>query len=321
MNLLDDDPFESLRDSSPEEIYRNENIDREILMLSHSASRAFARFVSALLFNFVSPALFGLVMLFTWPNPEIGLGYVAICSGFVISQFAGIWLWLRSYAPSFLNRFIQGTLLSLAITLTAIWPLVINSALGISPVEIFFCIPVGVLFYWVQGLAISGMLKLFKFSLGKTGRPGNQYSIRWLLGAMTAAAALSLVGKNIAQFVSKESSGANPVLLESTWEMMLWLAWIIPWTALLAYMQLGARFSYAHRYYQIAWWIVMLIGPTLYTMGGSMMSNYFFWKFSNAVGIREILLSYAVELGFVLGLSLVMDLLPSQRSLDAQETL
>ncbi len=321
MNLLDDDPFESLRDSSPEEIYRNENIDREILMLSHSASRAFARFVSALLFNFVSPALFGLVMLFTWPNPEIGLGYVAICSGFVISQLACIWLWLRSYAPSFLNRFIQGTLLSLAITLTAIWPLVINSALGISPVEIFFCIPVGVLFYWVQGLAISGMLKLFKFSLGKTGRPGNQYSIRWLLGAMTAAAALSLVGKNIAQFVSKESSGANPVLLESTWEMMLWLAWIIPWTALLAYIQLGARFSYAHRYYQIAWWIVMLIGPTLYTMGGSMMSSYFFWKFSNAVGIREILLSYAVELGFVLGLSLVMDLLPSQRSLDAQETL
>ena len=321
MNLIDDDPFESLRDSSPEEIYRNENIDREILMLSHSASRAFARFVSALLFNFVSPALFGLVMLFTWPNPEIGLGYVAICSGFVISQFAGIWLWLRSYAPSFLNRFIQGTLLSLAITLTAIWPLVINSALGISPVEIFFCIPVGVLFYWVQGLAISGMLKLFKFSLGKTGRSGNQYSIRWLLGAMAAAAALSLVGKNIAQFVSKESSGANPVLLEITGEMMLWLAWIIPWTALLAYMQLGARFSYAHRYYQIAWWIVMLIGPTLYTMGGSMMSSYFFWKFSNAVGIREILLSYAVELGFVLGLSLVMDLLPSQRSLDAQETL
>ena len=321
MNLIDDDPFESLRDSSPEEIYRNENIDREILMLSHSASRAFARFVSALLFNFVSPALFGLVMLFTWPNPEIGLGYVAICSGFVISQFAGIWLWLRSYAPSFLNRFIQGTLLSLAITLTAIWPLVINSALGISPVEIFFCIPVGVLFYWVQGLAISGMLKLFKFSLGKTGRSGNQYSIRWLLGAMAAAAALSLVGKNIAQFVSKESSGANPVLLEITGEMMLWLGWIIPWTALLAYMQLGARFSYAHRYYQIAWWIVMLIGPTLYTMGGSMMSSYFFWKFSNAVGIREILLSYAVELGFVLGLSLVMDLLPSQRSLDAQETL
>ena len=321
MNLIDDDPFESLRDSSPEEIYRNENIDREILMLSHSASRAFARFVSALLFNFVSPALFGLVMLFTWPNPEIGLGYVAICSGFVISQFAGIWLWLRSYAPSFLNRFIQGTLLSLAITLTAIWPLVINSALGISPVEIFFCIPVGVLFYWVQGLAISGMLKLFKFSLGKTGRSGNQYSIRWLLGAMAAAAALSLVGKNIAQFVSKESSGANPVLLEITGEMMLWLAWIIPWTALLAYIQLGARFSYAHRYYQIAWWIVMLIGPTLYTMGGSMMSSYFFWKFSNAVGIREILLSYAVELGFVLGLSLVMDLLPSQRSLDAQETL
>ena len=321
MNLIDDDPFESLRDSSPEEIYRNENIDREILMLSHSASRAFARFVSALLFNFVSPALFGLVMLFTWPNPEIGLGYVAICSGFVISQFAGIWLWLRSYAPSFLNRFIQGTLLSLAITLTAIWPLVINSALGISPVEIFFCIPVGVLFYWVQGLVISGMLKLFKFSLGKTGRSGNQYSIRWLLGAMAAAAALSLVGKNIAQFVSKESSGANPVLLEITGEMMLWLAWIIPWTALLAYIQLGARFSYAHRYYQIAWWIVMLIGPTLYTMGGSMMSSYFFWKFSNAVGIREILLSYAVELGFVLGLSLVMDLLPSQRSLDAQETL
>ena len=165
------------------------------------------------------------------------------------------------------------------------------------------------------------MLKLFKFSLGKTGRSGNQYSIRWLLGAMAAAAALSLVGKNIAQFVSKESSGANPVLLEITGEMMLWLGWIIPWTALLAYMQLGARFSYAHRYYQIAWWIVMLIGPTLYTMGGSMMSSYFFWKFSNAVGIREILLSYAVELGFVLGLSLVMDLLPSQRSLDAQETL
>jgi hypothetical protein len=85
-------------------------------------------------------------------------------------------------------------------------------------------------------------------------------------------------------------------------------------------MQLGARFSYAHRYYQIAWWIVMLIGPMLYAMGGSMMSNYF-WKFSNAVGIREILLSYAVELGFVLGLSLVMGLLPSQRSLDAQEIL
>jgi len=179
---------------------------------------------------------------------------------------------------------------------------------------------VGVLFYWVQGLAISGMLKLFKCSLGKTGRPGNQYSIRWLLGAMTAVAALSLVGKNLAQFLSKEISGADPVLLESTGEMMHWLAWIIPWTALLAYMQLGARFSYAHRYYQIAWWIVMLIGPTLYAMGGSMMSNYF-WKFSNAVGIREILLSYAVELGFVLGLSLVMGLLPSQRSLDAQEIL
>jgi len=320
MNLLDDAPFESLRDLSRGENYPDENIDREILMLSQSASRAFALFTSVLLFNFVSPALFGLVMMFTWPNTDFGLGYVAICSGFVISQFAGIWLWLRSYAPSFLNRFIQGTLLSLVTTLTAIWPLVFFSALRISPVEIFFCMTVGVLFYWVQGLAISGMLKLFKCSLGKTGRPGNQYSIRWLLGAMTAVAALSLVGKNLAQFVSKESSGANPVLLESTGEMMLWLAWIIPWTSLLANMQLGARFSYAHRYYQIAWWIVMLIGPTLYAMGGSMMSNYF-WKFSNAVGIREILLSYAVELGFVLGLSLVMGLLPSQRSLDAQEIL
>ena len=320
MNLLDDAPFESLRDLSQGENYPDENIDREILMLSQSASRAFALFTSVLLFNFVSPVLFGLVMMFTWPNTDFGLGYVAICSGFVISQFAGIWLWLRSYAPSFLNRFIQGTLLSLVTTLTAIWPLVFFSALRISPVEIFFSMTVGVLFYWVQGLAISGMLKLFKCSLGKTGRAGNQYSIRWLLGAMTAVAALSLVGKNLAQFVSKESSGANPVLLESTGEMMLWLAWIIPWTALLAYMQLGARFSYAHRYYQIAWWIVMLIGPTLYAMGGSMMSNYF-WKFSNAVGIREILLSYAVELGFVLGLSLVMGLLPSQRSLDAQEIL
>lgn len=319
MNLLDDAPFESLRDLSQGENYPDENIDREILMLSQSASRAFALFTSVLLFNFVSPVLFGLVMVFTWPNTDFGLGYVAICSGFVISQFAGIWLWLRSYAPSFLNRFIQGTLLSLVTTLTAVWPLVFSS-LRTSPVATFFCMTVGVLFYWVQGLAISGMLKLFKCSLGKTGRPGNQYSIRWLLGAMTAAAALSLVGKNLAQFLSKETSGADPVLLESTGEMMHWLAWIIPWTALLAYMQLGARFSYAHRYYQIAWWIVMLIGPTLYAMGGSMMSNYF-WKFSNAVGIREILLSYAVELGFVLGLSLVMGLLPSQRSLDAQEIL
>jgi len=319
MNLLDDAPFESLRDLSQGENYPDENIDREILMLSQSASRAFALFTSVLLFNFVSPVLFGLVMMFTWPNTDFGLGYVAICSGFVISQFAGIWLWLRSYAPSFLNRFIQGTLLSLVTTLTAVWPLVFSS-LRTSPVATFFCMTVGVLFYWVQGLAISGMLKLFKCSLGKTGRPGNQYSIRWLLGAMTAVAALSLVGKNLAQFLSKELSGADPVLLESTGEMMHWLAWIIPWTALLAYMQLGARFSYAHRYYQIAWWIVMLIGPTLYAMGGSMMSNYF-WKFSNAVGIREILLSYAVELGFVLGLSLVMGLLPSQRSLDAQEIL
>lgn len=319
MNLLDDAPIESLRDLSQGENYPDENIDREILMLSQSASRAFALFTSVLLFNFVSPALFGLVMMFTWPNTDFGLGYVAICSGFVISQFAGIWLWLRSYAPSFLNRFIQGTLLSLVTTLTAVWPLVFSS-LRTSPVATFFCLTVGVLFYWVQGLAISGMLKLFKCSLGKTGRPGNQYSIRWLLGAMTAVAALSLVGKNLAQFLSKESSGADPVLLESTWEMMLWLAWIIPWTALLAYMQLGARFSYAHWYYQIAWWIVMLIGPTLYAMGGSMMSNYF-WKFSNAVGIREVLLSYSVELGFVLGLSLVMGLLPSQRSLDAQEIL
>lgn len=315
----DEEPFESPQETNDDDVYPERILDRE-LTISQSTNRGCWFIAGALLLNFVSPVLFVVVMAITWPIGEIGIGFVGLCLGFVVSQYAGIWLWFRSYSTGVFHRYVAGTATALATTLAAIfWPLIVLSGWAPSLIGLAICGCVGLLFYWVQGLSISAGIRPMGLFLGKAMKSGRQYSIRLLLATMAVAAVLSLVGKGLAQAVSDASSGTSSPWFSDSGVLLFWMACTIPWTSLLAILKLGSQFSYKYKYYEIAWWIALLLSPLLCTVSGSLVSQLL-WKSNTQLGIREILFSYAVELGYILGLALAIDLLPSQRALNERET-
>jgi hypothetical protein len=192
----------------------------------------------------------------------------------------------------------------------------------LDPIESILGILLGVAFYWVQGIAISLMIYPMNLFLGKSSRSNKsrrQFSIRFLLVSMITAAILSLVGKGLVQAIRQADSISNPVVLETLGYFAFWMVWTIPWTALITSLHLGSCFSRYCQYYNTAWWIIIVLGPALCALSGSLVCGYL-TRQDSMPSIQGILFFYAVAIGYFLGLSMVIDLLPSQRVLDQQET-
>ena len=298
--------------------------DRE-LTVSQSTHRAVLLFHSALLLNLLIPlVLFG-IWAVTFPFPEILVGFMGLLLGLEISHYASIWLWVRSYASVASKRVVVGTLLSCAMTFTVfLWLSIYFFGLrgSFDALNTILGMLLGVAFYWAQGISISLMIYPMNLSLGKSSgssNSGRQYSIRFLLVSMIAAAILSLVGKNVFQAIDKSDWISNPSF-QSLGEFFFWIVWAIPWTALVTSLYLGSYFSRFYRYYSIGRWTTIILGPSLCALSGAHAYSYL-TSYDSTLSIREILFFYAVTIGYLLGLSLAIDLLPSQRSLNQQETL
>lgn len=307
---------------SEHDTYLDAISDRE-LTVSQSTSRAVLLFGGLLLLNLLSPLILIVIWAFTFFVPEIVVGFLGLMLGLVISEYAAIWLWLRSFASNPSKRIVLGTVLSFASTVTFfLLPAIFYSWGGLDPIESILGMLLGVAFYWVQGIAISLMIYPMNLFLGKSSssnKSRRQFSIRFLLMSMIAAAILSLVGKGVVPAIRQADWNSNPLVLETLGYSAFWMAWTIPWHALISSLQLGCCFSRYYRYYNTAWWITIVLGPALCALSGSLMYGYLIWQ-DSMPSIRGVLFFYTVTLGHVLGLSMVIDLLPSQRALDQQET-
>lgn len=305
-----------------EDTYLDTILDRE-LTVSQSTSRAVLLFGGILLLNLLSPLILIVIWSFTFFVPEIVVGFLGLMLGLVISEYAAIWLWLRSFASIASKRIVLGTVLSFASTVTCfLFPAKFYSWGGLDPIESILGMLLGVAFYWVQGIAISLMIYPMNLFLGKSSRSNKsqrQFSIRFLLVSMIAAAILSLVGKGVVQAIRQADSMSNPLVLDTLGYFAFWMVWTIPWTALITSLHLGSRFSRYYPYYNTAWWVTIAMGPALCALSGSLIYGYLTWQ-DAMPSIRGILFFYAVAIGHFLGLSMVIDLLPSQRALDQQET-
>lgn len=307
---------------SEHDTYLDAISDRE-LTVSQSTSRAVLLLGGLLLLNLLSPLILILIWAYTFFVPEIVVGFLGLMMGLVISEYAAIWLWLRSFASNASKRIVLGNVLSFASTVTCfLLPAIFYSWGGLDPIESTLGMLLGVAFYWVQGIAISLMIYPMNLFLGKSSRSNKsrrQFSIRFLLVSMIAAAILSLVGKGVVQAIRQADSISNPLALETLGYSAFWMVWTIPWHTLISSLQLGCRFSRYYRYYNTAWWITIVLGPALCALSGSLMYGYLTWQ-DSMPSTRGILFFYTVAVGHVLGLSMVIDLLPSQRALDQQET-
>lgn len=169
---------------SEHDTYLDAISDRE-LTVSQSTSRAVLLFGGLLLLNLLSPLILIVIWAFTFFVPEIVVGFLGLMLGLVISEYAAIWLWLRSFASNPSKRIVLGTVLSFASTVTFfLLPAIFYSWGGLDPIESILGMLLGVAFYWVQGIAISLMIDPMNLFLGKSSssnKSRRQFSIRFLL--------------------------------------------------------------------------------------------------------------------------------------------
>ncbi len=228
--------------------------------------------------------------------------------GLWLAQYIAIWLWLHICVASRAARWIIGLFLSIAISYLAIAGM--SLAWGPPPIEAFlFCILGGAAVYSLLGLVLSVLLRSSNFEwqprASLSGGTGNRYSLKTLLGTMIGSALLMIAIKSF-PFEGRNSDG--PIAQEVSL-LSIWLVWLAVAISIVTWLQLGTVFSLRRWRFRVCFLVVILLGPAFFhaiglwllSWGEGLSGNYSF---------EELAIAYAIEIGLVAGVGIVMCLLP-----------
>lgn len=275
-------------------------------------------FIPLLLFKYLGDSLaFGRVYLSNrWFPVFENLG--AFFVGLWLAQYIGIWLWLHSYVTSRAVRWMIGLFLSMAISYLAMAGM--SLAWGPPPIEAFlFCFLGGAAVYSLLGLVLSVLLRCSNFEwqprASWSGGTGSRYSLKTLLGAMVGSALLMIALKSFP--LDKGASGGG--IAQQFTSLSVWLAWLAVAISIQTWLQLGVILSHRRPRFLVCFLVAMLLGPALFHAVGLWLIR---WEDASVgeYSYSELVIAYAIEIGLVAGVGIVMCALPRTSSVNSEDS-
>jgi len=235
--------------------------------------------------------------------------------GLWIAQYVAIWLWLHGYVSSRARRWMTGLFLSLSISYAAMVGL--SLAWGPPPIESFLmCFLGGAGVYALLGLVLGILLRSSKFVWKpRASTAGSKYSLKTLLGAMVGSALLMIAIKSF----PFDGRGSEEPIAQQVSLLSIWLAWLAVAISILTWLQLGTVFSLRRRRFRVCFLVVMLLGPAFFHAIGLWLLS---WgeRFSGYYSFEELAIAYAIEIGLVAGVGLVICLLPGSSPVNSEDS-
>lgn len=242
---------------------------------------------------------------------KLGQGSLA---GFVIglwlAQYLALWLVIQSYVRGRLKRILLGVLLSLGISMIVIlgfniaWrpgvPIVFVALIELGSVGIYL------LAGWLQKL----MYWWSDFSWLETDQTDSrQYSIRTMLGVTVLSAIFALGAK----WIVVAPNPGRSLMVNDLISIGIWFGWIGINLGFLCFLLVGALRSEYRWFYVTLFGLALLLGPAAFqAVAYRILSNSSSFKFVQSA--EHYRMAYAITLGVVVGIAMVIPLLPKRHA-------
>jgi hypothetical protein len=232
-------------------------------------------------------------------------------SGLVIAQCVAVWLVCNAYLPSRSGRLLIGSFVNILVITS--WIIGMTSSIGRKPPigTAILLLGGGTMIYLLVGWVLGTLLNQTRSGWKQTALgSNNQFSLRTLLGAMIAVAVIALISK----WIPDNQRGLQWLPLGELTGIILFLVCFALAISCLVWLQYKALRG---EYKTISWvWFLsyLALGPIVFLCVSCVVIEWGkYWQ--DIFTMEFVSLAYAIHLGIVTGIGLVMPVLPrSDRS-------
>ncbi|MFN4904364.1 MAG: hypothetical protein ACK5LQ_03985 [Planctomycetota bacterium] len=232
-------------------------------------------------------------------------------AGLVIAQCVAVWLVCNAYLPSRSGRLLIGSFVNILVITS--WIIGMTSSVGRKPPvgTAILLLGGGTMIYLLVGWVLGTLLNQTRSGWRQTASgSNNQFSLRTLLGAMIAVAVIALISK----WIPDNQRGLQWLPLGELTGIILFLVCFALAISCLVWLQYKALRG---EYKTISWvWFLsyLALGPIVFLCVSCVVIEWGkYWQ--DIFTMKFVSLAYAIHLGIVTGIGLVMPVLPrSDRS-------
>jgi hypothetical protein len=116
-----------------------------------------------------------------------------------------------------------------------------------------------------------------------------------------------------------EGRGSEEPIAQQVSLLSIWFVWLAVAISILTWLQLGTVFSLRRWRFRVCFLVVMLLGPAFFHAIGLWLLS---WgeRFSGKYSFWELVIAYAIEIGLVAGVGIVMCLLPRTSPVNSENS-
>jgi hypothetical protein len=227
-------------------------------------------------------------------------------AGLVIAQCVAVWLVCNAYLPSRSGRLLIGSFVNILVITS--WIIGMTSSVGRKPPigTAILLLGGGTMIYLLVGWVLGTLLNQTRSGWRQTASgSNNQFSLRTLLGAMIAVAVIALISK----WIPDNQRGLQWLPLGELAGIILFLVCFALAISCLVWLQYR---TLRGEYKTISWvWFLsyLALGPIVFLCVSCVVIEWGkYWQ--DIFTMEFVSLAYAIHLGIVTGIGLVMPILP-----------
>jgi hypothetical protein len=236
-------------------------------------------------------------------------------AGLVIAQCVAVWLVCNAYLPSRSGRLLIGSFVNILVITS--WIIGMTSSVGRKPPigTAILLLGGGTMIYLLVGWVLGTLLNQTRSGWRQTASgSNNQFSLRTLLGAMIAVAVIALISK----WIPDNQRGLQWLPLGELAGIILFLVCFALAISCLVWLQYRALRG---EYKTISWvWFLsyLALGPIVFLCVSCVVIEWGkYWQ--DIFTMEFVSLAYAIHLGIVTGIGLVMPVLPRSDGSDGSD--